>query len=545
MLVDAGPPEARVDRQLRRMGLRCARRARDLARAPRSRRRRPCRAAVGSTSARVIDPMQPGPGTRRAVAAARRPRAAASRSFPRGRGGRIALGRLRIRVLWPDHAGSPDEDPHLHGAVLLASYGSIDLLLTGDSESDVTRVAAAAAVEVLKVAHHGSSDPGLAEELRVLRPRVAVISVGAHNDYGHPRADTLAALEARPGLAVYRTDESGRIVLESDGRSLTVRTERRLYGRPDERATLAEARLPDLGQRPAEGRDGACSASARVSSPSRSRSSRRSRRAGPTSSRSATPAASSATRGSSSSTTSTGQKKDRAGPPTGGWKAADIEAVADLPRGAGARHRARARRARGEEGRALAKACAKAGDVLLYDVAKRGRVAWVAERFRQAGVKAEADACALLIEYVGEDDLHGLANEIEKIATWAHGEPVGVAEIEQLVAPLADVPSFALTDAWARSPPRAPARASRDDLRPLATSRAATRRRGSRRTLNGHLDAHAPAEALAARGCPPARRRRRSRCIRSTARRSTGRPRRSRTTSSRARRCGSPSSIWR
>ena len=47
-----------------------------------------------------------------------------------------------------------------------------------------------------------------------------MISVGAHNDYGHPRADTLAALHARPGLAVYRTDESGRIVLESDGRSL-------------------------------------------------------------------------------------------------------------------------------------------------------------------------------------------------------------------------------------------------------------------------------------------------------------------------------------
>ena len=83
---------------------------------------------------------------------------------------------------------------------------------------------------------------------------------------------------------------------------------------------------------------------------------------------------------------------------------------------------------------ALAKACAKAGDLLLYDVAKRGRVAWVAERFRQAGVKAETDACALLIEYVGEDDLHGLANEIAKIATWAQGEPVGVAEIEQLVA---------------------------------------------------------------------------------------------------------------
>ena len=79
---------------------------------------------------------------------------------------------------------------------------------------------------MLKVAHHGSSDDGLADELSVLRPRVAVVSVGAHNDYNHPRADTLAALRERPGLAVYRTDEHGRVVLESDGRALTIRTER-------------------------------------------------------------------------------------------------------------------------------------------------------------------------------------------------------------------------------------------------------------------------------------------------------------------------------
>ena len=97
----------------------------------------------------------------------------------------------------------------MHGTVLLATYGSVDLLLTGDSESAVTRSLPLRPVEVLKVAHHGSSDPGLAAELGILRPRVAIISVGAHNDYGHPRADTLAALHERPGLAVYRTDESG------------------------------------------------------------------------------------------------------------------------------------------------------------------------------------------------------------------------------------------------------------------------------------------------------------------------------------------------
>jgi competence protein ComEC len=173
----------------------------------------------------VIDPMQPDPG-----ADERALRRVAGRAgvplVPARLPSTYALGRLQIRILWPDHPGSPDEDPHVHGTVLLASYGSIDLLLTGDSESTVTRPLPLRGVEVLKVAHHGSSDPGLAEQLQILRPAVAVISVGARNRYAHPRADTLAALRSRHGLRVYRTDEDGRIVLESDGSTLTIRTER-------------------------------------------------------------------------------------------------------------------------------------------------------------------------------------------------------------------------------------------------------------------------------------------------------------------------------
>ncbi len=224
MLVDAGPPEARIERQLRRMGLHSlaallvTHAHRDHVGGAAAVLRT---LAVGS----VIDPLQPGVGPdERAMRSAARSRHVPL--VPARRGDVYELGRLSVRILWPDRAGSPDEDPHLHGTVVLATYGSVDLLLTGDSESGVTRSLPLRAIEVLKVAHHGSVDDGLEEELRVLRPRVAVISVGAGNDYGHPRPETLAALAARPGLEVYRTDESGRIVLESDGRTLTVRTER-------------------------------------------------------------------------------------------------------------------------------------------------------------------------------------------------------------------------------------------------------------------------------------------------------------------------------
>ena len=60
----------------------------------------------------------------------------------------------------------------------------------------------------------------------MLRPRVAVISVGEGNDYDHPRPETIGALGAAPGLTTLRTDLDGRIVIESDGRAITARSER-------------------------------------------------------------------------------------------------------------------------------------------------------------------------------------------------------------------------------------------------------------------------------------------------------------------------------
>jgi competence protein ComEC len=126
-------------------------------------------------------------------------------------------------VLWPDGPGPPGTDPNDRAIVLVATYGTTDVLLTADAESHVLAPLRPPQVEVLKVSHHGSADERLPGLLDDTRPRVAVISVGHENAYGHPAPATLAALGASPGLSVYRTDRDGAVVVESDGARLTVR----------------------------------------------------------------------------------------------------------------------------------------------------------------------------------------------------------------------------------------------------------------------------------------------------------------------------------
>ncbi len=107
----------------------------------------------------------------------------------------------------------------------------------------------------------------------------------------------------------------------------------------------------------------------------------------------------------------------------GGWKAADVDAISSyLASPAPDTVLALV----GEDVKkttALWKTCKKAGDVLEYDVAKKAIQGWVATQFRQRGVQAEPEACALLVQLIGADDLHALSAEIDKVSTWAAGEP--------------------------------------------------------------------------------------------------------------------------
>ncbi|HUO52953.1 MAG TPA: DNA internalization-related competence protein ComEC/Rec2 [Gemmatimonadaceae bacterium] len=132
-----------------------------------------------------------------------------------------------LRVLAPDSAWTVElADPNAASVVTMVEYGAVRFLLMGDAEHGeeerlVARYGDGLRAAVLKVGHHGSNTSSTAPFLAAVSPRVAVISVGAGNSYGHPSASVLAAL-ARAGAAVLRTDLEGAVIVRTDGASLEV-----------------------------------------------------------------------------------------------------------------------------------------------------------------------------------------------------------------------------------------------------------------------------------------------------------------------------------
>ncbi|MCH6160239.1 ComEC/Rec2 family competence protein [Streptomyces sp. M600PL45_2] len=112
--------------------------------------------------------------------------------------------------------GGRPEGANDASVTLLFHTGGLSLLLPGDLEPDaqsglLSAYPALPQVDVLKVAHHGSAyqDPRLLERLR---PRIALISCGADNPYGHPAPRTVTALSAS-GAVVRRTDRDGALAV--------------------------------------------------------------------------------------------------------------------------------------------------------------------------------------------------------------------------------------------------------------------------------------------------------------------------------------------
>jgi competence protein ComEC len=149
---------------------------------------------------------------------------ALTRATPAYAGQNVTLGGIRLELLWPPRPGPgwrPEGDPNGRAVVALAHVGAFDLLLPADAESEVTNPLDLPDVDALKVAHHGSADPGLPALLAMTKPEFAAIEVGRGNSYGHPTPSTLAALEAAVPT-VHRTDRDGTIRLRVRGTTATI-----------------------------------------------------------------------------------------------------------------------------------------------------------------------------------------------------------------------------------------------------------------------------------------------------------------------------------
>ena len=142
-------------------------------------------------------------------------------------GDSLTVDGIRITFLAPDSAWTASlADANEASAVALVQYGQVRFLMTGDAEAGeerwmLAREAGNLRADVLKVGHHGSSTSSTPAFLDAVQPKLALISVGAANTYGHPSPATVHALVSR-GTQVLRTDHVGTVVVRTDGRSLTV-----------------------------------------------------------------------------------------------------------------------------------------------------------------------------------------------------------------------------------------------------------------------------------------------------------------------------------
>lgn len=130
-------------------------------------------------------------------------------------GDRLDLDGVELHVLSPPASGGPGGDTESNAAsvVLAVRYGAFDVLLTGDAPVSVERAilsGVSPSLEVLKVGHHGSDTSTDSVLVAHAHPRIALLSVGRGNRYGHPAREVLARLEVA-GVEIHRTDREGTL----------------------------------------------------------------------------------------------------------------------------------------------------------------------------------------------------------------------------------------------------------------------------------------------------------------------------------------------
>lgn len=160
-------------------------------------------------------------------------------STPR-RGDLLKFGDVSIEVLNPSNE-LPDSNPNNASLVIRLTYRAKRFLFTGDAETSGALSKPSAwrqmletepdklRADLLKAAHHGSSDGTTREVLDAVRPSIVTISCAAGNDYHHPHPRVIRMLElARDQVRLYRTDLEGTITAVCDGATIEMSSDKQI-----------------------------------------------------------------------------------------------------------------------------------------------------------------------------------------------------------------------------------------------------------------------------------------------------------------------------
>jgi len=150
-------------------------------------------------------------------------------NFPKV-GDEIILGDAKAKILSPKK--NSYENINNYSIILRVSYGTTDILLTGDAEEEIEEVLINSnfelASEVYKVSHHGSDTSSSEEFMKKVNPKYSIISCKKGNTYKHPSKKVMNLLE-NFGIIVYRTDEQGTIIMKTDGVNIEFNVEPGTY----------------------------------------------------------------------------------------------------------------------------------------------------------------------------------------------------------------------------------------------------------------------------------------------------------------------------
>lgn len=113
-----------------------------------------------------------------------------------------------------------NKDTNDDSLVIFFTNGKDKMIFTGDATSNVEKELKVENASLMKIGHHGSKTSSSKEFLDMLQPKIAVLSVGKNNRYGHPDSEVMQEFEKR-SIPVYRTDEEGHLVFISSGDGIT------------------------------------------------------------------------------------------------------------------------------------------------------------------------------------------------------------------------------------------------------------------------------------------------------------------------------------